>query len=81
MEDQLGVDKFMGPIGEAIKRHIEGPSDAYTDIYNRAWEAVYNALSSQRVNTADAESPWLCKECGAFNRQTNTCRKCNKMRR
>jgi hypothetical protein len=44
MKDEIGVDEFMHPVREAIKRHIEWPSDAYTDIYNRAWEAVYNAI-------------------------------------
>jgi hypothetical protein len=37
------VEKYMGPVDEAISRHLEkGP--ARTDIYNRAYEAVYNAI-------------------------------------
>lgn len=46
MEDELNVDQLMGEVSRAIKRHIEWPSDAYTDIYNRAWEAVYQAIKS-----------------------------------
>jgi len=34
----------MSPVGEAIKRHLKWPSDEFTDIYNRAYEAVYNAI-------------------------------------
>jgi len=47
MEDHLNVGRYMGPVSDAIKRHIEWPSDAYTDIYNRAYEAVYKALVSK----------------------------------
>ena len=38
------VEKYMGPVTDAIKRHLKWPSDEYTDIYNRAYEAVYNAI-------------------------------------
>jgi hypothetical protein len=38
------VEPFMPKIDEAIKKHLPWPSEAYTDIYNRAYEAVYDAL-------------------------------------
>lgn len=38
------VEPYMGPVREAIMRHIKWPSDEYTDIYNRAYEAVYKAI-------------------------------------
>lgn len=38
------VEPFMGPVSEAIRRHIHWPSPEYTDIYNRAYEAVYKAI-------------------------------------
>ena len=38
------VEEFMPPIREAIGRHLKWPSDEFTDIYNRAYEAVYYAI-------------------------------------
>jgi hypothetical protein len=38
------VEEFMHPVTEAIRRHIPWPSDEFTDIYNRAYEAVWNAI-------------------------------------
>ena len=38
------VEKFMPPVVDAIKKHIEWPSKEFTDIYNKAYEAVYNAI-------------------------------------
>ena len=38
------VEPFMGPIRDALLRHVDRRSSAFTDIYNRAYEAVYNAL-------------------------------------
>lgn len=38
------VEEFMQPVSDAIQRHIPWPSQEYTDIYNRAYEAVYNAI-------------------------------------
>ena len=55
MKDSLGVDKYMGPVSDAIKKHIKWPSNEFTEIYNRAWEAVYNALrdASQQPTQPD----------------------------
>lgn len=38
------VEEFMLPVADAIKRHVKWPSPEFTDIYNRAYEAVYNAI-------------------------------------
>lgn len=38
------VEEFMNPVSEAIKRYIKWPSPEYTDIYNRAYEAVYESI-------------------------------------
>ena len=37
------VEEFMHPVREALKRRGV-TDDAKTDIYNRAYEAVYNAI-------------------------------------
>ena len=39
------VEPFMGPVAEAIDRHLES-GRARTDIYNRAYEAVYKAIKA-----------------------------------
>lgn len=71
------VEKFMPPIAAAIKRHIEWPSDAYTDIYNRAYEAVYAALQSQLTPSAADSAHCLCQP-PALNRETGYCIQCGK---
>jgi hypothetical protein len=38
------VEEFMPPVSAAIRHHIDWPSIEFTDIYNRAYEAVYNAI-------------------------------------
>jgi len=38
------IDKWMKPVGDAIKRHHAWPSDEFTDIYNRAYEAIVKAI-------------------------------------
>lgn len=37
------VEKYMSKVRVAIERHVKD-SDAATDIYNRAYEAVYDAI-------------------------------------
>jgi hypothetical protein len=44
------VEKYMPPVAEAIQRHLDWPSDEYTDIYNRCYEAVYNAIKDLDVD-------------------------------
>lgn len=38
------VEKHMSPVIETIKKYHKWPSKEFTDIYNRAYEAVYNAI-------------------------------------
>lgn len=38
------VEEFMPPIAEAIKKYHEWPSDEFTDIYNKSYEAVCAAI-------------------------------------
>ena len=34
----------MSKVAQTIRKYHKQPSDEFTDIYNRAWEAVYHAL-------------------------------------
>jgi hypothetical protein len=43
------VEEFMKPVSEAIKKYHKWPSSEYTDIYNRAYEAVYDAINGKAV--------------------------------
>ena len=43
MEGDPRVDTIMWPIMLAIKRHVKD-SDAITEIYNRAYEAIMNSM-------------------------------------
>ena len=45
------VEKYMPSVAAAIKRHIEWPSKEFTDIYNRAYEAVYQAIKDLEDNS------------------------------
>lgn len=38
------VEEFMFPVRAAIQRHLPWPSDEFTDVYNRAYEAVLAAI-------------------------------------
>lgn len=38
------VEEFMSPVAEEIKRFHKWPSDEFTAIYNKAYEAVYGAI-------------------------------------
>ena len=38
------VEKYMRSVHEAIRRHLEYPSEGAVDIYNRAYEAVFQAI-------------------------------------
>jgi cytochrome c553 len=49
MQGDPKVDELMRPVLAAIKRHVKN-SDAVTDIYNRAYEAVINSMD---VNAAE----------------------------
>lgn len=43
----IEVEKYMGPVRDALVKYIKWPSAEYTEIYNRAWEAVYNAIKDR----------------------------------
>ena len=49
MEDHYGIDNYMKDVTKALKKHIKWPSDEFTEIYNRAWEAVYNAIDDLNI--------------------------------
>ena len=39
------VEKYMIEVANSIKKYIKHPSDDFTDIYNRCYEAVWKALT------------------------------------
>ena len=49
------IDELMIPVSKAIERHVKYPSDAFTDIYNRAYEAIQNSMDATREAQMDAE--------------------------
>jgi len=57
MQGDPKVDELMRPVLAAIKRHVKN-SDAVTDIYNRAYEAVINSMDVKTGKT-------YCAYCGA----------------
>lgn len=57
MQGDQKVDELMRPVLAAIKRHVKN-SDAVTDIYNRAYEAVMNSMDVKTGKT-------YCAYCGA----------------
>jgi len=57
MQGDQKVDELMRPVLAAIKRHVKN-SDATTDIYNRAYEAVMNSMDVKTGKT-------YCAYCGA----------------
>jgi hypothetical protein len=77
MRDQLGVEKFMGEVASTIRKYHPQPSDEFTEIYNRAYEAVEEAIKEclQLTDSADIMCPcgkkathihrW-CDECYVF---------------
>jgi len=51
MQGDPKVDELMRPVLAAIKRHVKN-SDAITDIYNRAYEAVMEVQDALNVSAA-----------------------------
>ena len=41
------VEKYMGEVATAIKKHLGWPSEKFTEIYNRAYEAVWKAITDK----------------------------------
>ena len=50
MQGNPKIDELMLPVMAAIKRHVKN-SDAITDIYNRAYEAVMNSMDAKTGKT------------------------------
>lgn len=46
----VAVEHYMPPVADAISRHMP-KGDAWTDIYNRAYEAVYLAIKAKPTAT------------------------------
>ena len=46
------VEPFMNEITDTIKKYHKWPSSEFTDIYNRAYEAVYNAIKEYSAQPA-----------------------------
>lgn len=63
MEGVEPVDELMIPVLQAISRNVS-KQEAITDIYNRAYEAVLNAL--QYCDAVRAENYQLKKEIGSY---------------
>lgn len=48
MKGAENVEKYMGPVADAISRHLKEGSCDWVDVYNRAYEAVSKALDDKR---------------------------------
>jgi len=83
-EGDQRVEKFMAPVRDAIARHLPWPSAEFTDIYNRAYEAVYNAIKEAEAAHPSARQP-VCADCGAeyalIGTDAVTCAICGSTRR
>ena len=64
MEGTKEIDELMRPVLVAIKRHLKD-RDAITEIYNRAYEAVY--ISTEENDTLRAENERLLNENKELN--------------
>jgi len=49
MQGDNRVDDYMHPVAEAISRYVDEKTTAWTDIYNRAYEAVHKAIQDAEV--------------------------------
>ena len=47
------VDKYMLPVADAIIKYHKWPSPEFTDIYNRAYEAVYLAIKDMKEKSKE----------------------------
>lgn len=57
MEGNVVIDRLMFPVAKAIERYIKYPSEAYTDIYNRAYEAIQNSMGANEQSTFGGSDP------------------------
>ena len=78
MQGDPRVDKLMYPVELAIKRHVKD-SDAATDIYNRAYEAIMNSMDvkdgelAKWKNVAEELAGFMCAGCPKFSTMCATC--------
>ena len=72
MEGTKEIDEIMWPVLSAIKKHVK-QSDAVTEIYNRAYEALMisidvNEIKEKRIeeagNLLESISMWFYKRAG-----------------
>ena len=72
------VEKYMPPVRAAIKRYVKN-RDAFTDIYNRAYEAVMNSMDVKTGKTycayCGAEYPLDDKAAAQVSEHIKTCEK------
>ena len=71
MEGDKRIDELMRPVHAAINRHVKN-SDAKTDIYNRAYEALMNSMDAldtakQITKNTETEIERLQSELKAAN--------------
>ena len=53
MQGDTRVEKYMGPVAAALDRSgLTG--QARTDVYNRAYEAVWAAIRDRQITNADS---------------------------
>ncbi len=61
--DVLGVDKYMGPVAEALKKIADYGSPEFVSVYNRAFEAVQsailNAFTPRPIETAPKDGTYI----------------------
>ena len=48
------VEQYMAPVKDAITRHLKERTPEWTDVYNRAYEAVYQAIKDQEPKAIKA---------------------------
>jgi hypothetical protein len=56
MEGNHTIDTLMIPVAEAIRRHVSAPI-AFSDIYNRAYEAIQNSMGVNEPSMFEGSDP------------------------
>ena len=84
MEGNENIDKLMVPVLVAIKRHVSDKA-AVTEIYNRAYEAIVQALEEKQAveNTQPKMTTHHvdCGKCYWYMRSIRICRRSYTMHR
>lgn len=78
MEGNSKVDELMAPVAAAIRRHVKN-QDAFTDIYNRAYEAIMNSMDviSGELKAANKDAIQLAAQ---LEREQNPGYSCHELR-